>query len=81
MEQGENQAVLGQGDITLIDASRPSGFTYTHGAKQVSLLLPRHLLEQQQRRGKSPARKGSRPRCLWSASATACCVKVWAATA
>jgi AraC family transcriptional activator of tynA and feaB len=54
MEQGENQAVLGQGDITLIDASRPSCFTYTHGAKQVSLLLPRHLLEQHLRLGEIP---------------------------
>ncbi|NIF57830.1 transcriptional regulator FeaR [Enterobacter sp. Ap-916] len=54
MEQGDRQAVLTQGDITLIDAGRPSCFTYTDGAKQVSLLLPRHLLEQHLRQGEVP---------------------------
>jgi AraC family transcriptional activator of tynA and feaB len=54
MEQGNNHAVLGRGDMTLIDASRPSCFTYASGAKQVSLLLPRHLLEQHLRPGDVP---------------------------
>ncbi|QIX97720.1 transcriptional regulator FeaR [Cedecea sp. FDAARGOS_727] len=54
MEQGDSQAVLRGGDITLIDASQPSRFTYTSGAKQVSLLLPRHLLEQNLRFGDIP---------------------------
>ena len=54
MEQGAGQAVLHQGDITLIDASRPSAFTYSGRAKQISLLVPRHLLEQNLRTGDIP---------------------------
>lgn len=46
MEQGDKQALMRQGDITLIDASRPSRFTYAQRARQISLLVPRHLLEQ-----------------------------------
>ncbi|MFV8984260.1 transcriptional regulator FeaR [Serratia fonticola] len=49
MEQGERQAVLSAGDITLIDAAQPSSFTYQQGSRQLSLLLPRSYLEQQLR--------------------------------
>ncbi|MEL4013599.1 transcriptional regulator FeaR [Dryocola clanedunensis] len=54
MEQGGSQAVMRRGDITLIDASRPSSFTYTQRARQVSLLVPRHLVEQNLRSGDIP---------------------------
>jgi AraC family transcriptional activator of tynA and feaB len=49
MEQGDRQAVLSAGDITLIDAAQPSSFTYQQGSRQLSLLLPRSYLEQQLR--------------------------------
>lgn len=54
MEQGESQALMRRGDITLIDASRPSRFTYSQTARQISLLVPRHLLEQNLRTGVIP---------------------------
>jgi AraC family transcriptional activator of tynA and feaB len=54
MEQGNDQALMRKGDVTLIDASRPSSFTYSRRAKQVSLLVPRHLLEQNLRGGEIP---------------------------
>ena len=44
MEQGESQTVLSPGDITLIDASRPSSFTFQRDSRQISLLLPRGCL-------------------------------------
>ncbi|WP_346827132.1 transcriptional regulator FeaR [Serratia inhibens] len=46
MEQGDRQAVLSAGDITLIDASRPSSFTFQHDSRQISLLMPRSYIEQ-----------------------------------
>ncbi|TNV22529.1 transcriptional regulator FeaR [Buttiauxella sp. B2] len=54
LEQGSNQAVIRGGDITLIDASRPCSITYSQRAKQISLLVPRHLLEQNRRSGELP---------------------------
>ncbi|MBE1043618.1 transcriptional regulator FeaR, partial [Escherichia coli] len=43
-EQGESQTVLSPGDVTLIDASRPSSFTFQRDSRQISLLLPRGCL-------------------------------------
>jgi AraC family transcriptional activator of tynA and feaB len=54
LEQGSNQAVIRGGDITLIDASRPCSITYSQRAKQISLLVPRHLIEQNRRSGELP---------------------------
>ncbi len=46
MEQDGRQARLQAGDITLIDASRPSTFSWRQESRQISLLLPRRQLEQ-----------------------------------
>ncbi|RTF53429.1 transcriptional regulator FeaR, partial [Serratia marcescens] len=44
MEQGDRQTLLSPGDMTLIDASRPSSFTFQRDSRQISLLLPRGCL-------------------------------------
>ncbi len=49
MEQGDRQAVLSAGDVTLIDASRTSSFTFQQNSRQISLLMPRSYLEQSAR--------------------------------
>lgn len=49
MEQGDRQAVLSAGDVTLIDASRTSSFTFQQNSRQISLLMPRGYLEQSAR--------------------------------
>lgn len=46
MAQGDHQVLLRTGDITLIDASRPSDFTYTDNSRQLSLILPSEALKQ-----------------------------------
>ncbi|MVV52022.1 transcriptional regulator FeaR [Pseudomonas sp. PB120] len=46
MAQGDSKALLSAGDITLIDASRPSDFTYSENSRQLSLILPSRLVEQ-----------------------------------
>lgn len=46
MEQDERQVQIGAGDITLLDASRPCSLYWQESSKQISLLLPRTLLEQ-----------------------------------
>lgn len=46
MEQDDRQVVIGAGDITLIDASRPCTLNWAQPSRQISLLLPRTLLEQ-----------------------------------
>lgn len=46
MAQGDSRALLSAGDITLIDASRPSDFTYSDNSRQLSLILPSQLVEQ-----------------------------------
>ncbi|MBW7981110.1 transcriptional regulator FeaR [Enterobacillus tribolii] len=46
MEQGNHRAVMQPGDVTLIDAARPSNFIFSTGSRQISLLLPRRCLEQ-----------------------------------
>ncbi|MFK0090580.1 transcriptional regulator FeaR [Pseudomonas sp. NPDC090755] len=49
MEQDGKRAALGPGDITLIDATLPSDFTYSDNSRQLSLILPRHVVEHSQR--------------------------------
>ncbi|WP_260955998.1 transcriptional regulator FeaR [Pseudomonas citri] len=46
MAQGDNRVSLSAGDITLIDASRPSDFIYSQNSRQLSLILPYCLVEQ-----------------------------------
>lgn len=46
MEQAGHGALLQPGDMTLIDASRPSNFVFSDRSRQISLLLPRSRLEQ-----------------------------------
>ena len=46
LEQGDNRALLGCGDIALIDASRPSDMIYHEDSRQLSLILPRQVLER-----------------------------------
>jgi AraC family transcriptional activator of tynA and feaB len=46
LEQGDNRALLGCGDIALIDASRPSDMTYNEDSRQLSLILPRQVVER-----------------------------------
>lgn len=45
MAQDDNKVLLSAGDITLINASRPSDFTYSENSRQLSLILPSHLVE------------------------------------
>ncbi|MBB6290497.1 MULTISPECIES: transcriptional regulator FeaR [unclassified Pseudomonas] len=44
--QGEAKITLKKGDITLIDASTPCSLDYSAESRQLSLILPRHYLEQ-----------------------------------
>jgi len=46
MAQEGNRVLLSGGDMTLIDASRPSDFTFSENSRQLSLILPRHLVDQ-----------------------------------
>jgi AraC family transcriptional activator of tynA and feaB len=46
MEQGDSKAALEQGDVILIDSTKPSEFHYRSGSRQLSLILPRKLVEQ-----------------------------------
>ncbi|MGL4724323.1 MAG: transcriptional regulator FeaR [Scandinavium sp.] len=49
IEQNERQTVIQPGDITLVDASRPCSIVWQQPSRQISLLLPRSLVEQQLR--------------------------------
>ena len=49
IEQDDRQVRLETGDMTLIDASRPCSILWQQTSRQVSLLLPRQLLESQLR--------------------------------
>jgi AraC family transcriptional activator of tynA and feaB len=40
-------ALLRTGDITLIDASRPCSINWQEKSRQISLLVPRQIIEQQ----------------------------------
>lgn len=46
MAQGDQRTLLQPGEITLIDAARPSEFTYGENSRQLSLILPHALVEQ-----------------------------------
>lgn len=46
MEQGPSNVLLQAGDITLIDAAVPSNFLYSQSSRQLSLILPRSLVEK-----------------------------------
>ncbi|MGF0238616.1 transcriptional regulator FeaR [Rhodococcus sp. IEGM1300] len=46
LEQGDNRARLDCGDIALIDACRPSDMTYNEDSRQLSLIVPRQVLER-----------------------------------
>lgn len=46
MAQDAQRIVLNPGDITLIDSARPSDFSYGAGARQLSLILPREVVER-----------------------------------
>ena len=54
MEQNGSQTLLRPGDMTLIDAALPSSFVWQQQARQVSLLLPRQMLEQSLHSGRVP---------------------------
>lgn len=49
IEQDDRQVKLQTGDMTLIDASRPCSILWQQTSRQISLLLPRQLLENQLR--------------------------------
>ncbi|MFK3658973.1 transcriptional regulator FeaR [Scandinavium sp. NPDC088450] len=49
IEQNDRQTVIQPGDITLVDASRPCSIVWQQPSRQISLLLPRSLVEQQLR--------------------------------
>jgi len=53
IEQHDRQTVILPGDITLVDASRPCSMVWQQPSRQISLLLPRSLLEQQLRVGEA----------------------------
>ncbi|MDF3936560.1 transcriptional regulator FeaR [Pseudomonas citronellolis] len=46
LEQDGNRVQLGRGDITLVDANRPCDMTYEEDSRQLSLILPRQVLER-----------------------------------
>ncbi|HCP55434.1 MAG: transcriptional regulator FeaR [Pseudomonadaceae bacterium] len=52
MEQEGSRVVMRPGDITLIDATLPSEFTYENNSRQLSLILPRRMVEQSMRYGR-----------------------------
>lgn len=47
IEQDDRRALLRTGDITLIDASRPCSINWREKSRQISLLVPRQIIEQQ----------------------------------
>ncbi|MFP2201486.1 transcriptional regulator FeaR [Enterobacter ludwigii] len=47
IEQDDRRAVLKTGDITLLDASRPCSIAWHEKSRQISLLVPRQIIEQQ----------------------------------
>ncbi|PPC76146.1 transcriptional regulator FeaR [Pokkaliibacter plantistimulans] len=46
LEQEGNRVVMQQGDITLINSSRPCDFTYDAYSQQLSLIVPRTVMDQ-----------------------------------
>ena len=47
IEQDDRRAVLNAGDITLLDAARPCSINWQQKSRQISLLVPRQIIEQQ----------------------------------
>ncbi|ENA0608799.1 transcriptional regulator FeaR [Enterobacter bugandensis] len=47
IEQDDRSSILKTGDITLIDASRPCSIFWQETSRQISLLVPRQIVEQQ----------------------------------
>lgn len=47
IEQDDRRSILKTGDITLIDASRPCSIIWRETSRQISLLVPRQIVEQQ----------------------------------
>lgn len=47
IEQDDRRAVLNTGDITLLDAARPCSINWQQKSRQISLLVPRQIIEQQ----------------------------------
>ncbi|MEG4679003.1 transcriptional regulator FeaR [Enterobacter cloacae] len=47
IEQDDRRSILNAGDITLIDASRPCSINWQQKSRQISLLVPRQIIEQQ----------------------------------
>ena len=46
MEQAGDRVEMMPGDLTLIDSAVPNNFLYEESSRQLSLILPRHVLEQ-----------------------------------
>ena len=46
VEQAGNRSSLERGDIVLIDSAQPFRFSYPRAAQQISLILPRHIVER-----------------------------------
>jgi transcriptional regulator, AraC family len=47
VEQDDRRSRLSAGDITLLDASRPCSIAWQQKSRQISLLVPRQIVEQQ----------------------------------
>lgn len=45
MEQGNNRAAMSSGDIVLIDSTRPCNFYYDGLSSQISVIVPRELVD------------------------------------
>lgn len=58
MCQNSDDADLGKGDLILLDASQPSDFYYNGLSQQLSIILPRHLVDDVFRH--KPVRTGQR---------------------
>lgn len=46
VEQVGNRSALNSGDIVLLDSALPFRFSYPRAAQQISLILPRHIIER-----------------------------------
>lgn len=47
IEQDDRRSILNTGDITLLDASRPCSISWQEKSRQISLLVPRQIIEKQ----------------------------------
>jgi AraC family transcriptional activator of tynA and feaB len=46
LEQGGQRTVLAKGDITILDAARPCSILLNDHSRQISLIIPRHMMER-----------------------------------